>query len=275
MAQGVLDVFRVHGLTVRYGSAVLALDTVDLRIAPGERLAIIGPSGAGKSTLLRCLNRLVEPSDGQVEFEGREVTHVHGSGLRSLRQHVGMIFQQFNLVARLTVLQNVLVGRLRFRQGALRVWPSLVRWLPRTDHDRALACLAKVGIAELADRRASDLSGGQQQRVAIARVLAQEARVLLADEPIASLDPRSALGVMDLLRRINEESGTPVVVNLHHVDVARRFATRIIGMRQGRIVFMGGPGECTPEVTREIYGAEVEPMLHEPPAIGLPAEATA
>jgi phosphonate transport system ATP-binding protein len=173
-----------------------------------------------------------------------------------------MIFQQFNLVARLTVLQNVLVGRLRNHQGPLSVWPTLVRWFSLEDRAAAIAALEQVGIADLAGRRASDLSGGQQQRVAIARVLAQGARVLLADEPIASLDPRSARVVMDTLARINRDLGVPVLVNLHHVDVARRYASRIIGMKLGRVVFDGPPTALTHDKTTDIYGEDVENAHH-------------
>lgn len=254
---------EVENLGVEFAGGVHALRNVCMRVDPGELVAIIGPSGAGKSTLLRSINRLVDPTSGTMRVGGLETTRVQGRRVRDLRAQTGMIFQQFNLVSRLTVLQNVLVGRLRFRQGVLSVWPTLVRWFSAEDHAAARRALEQVGIAELATRRASDLSGGQQQRVAIAKVLAQGARVILADEPIASLDPRSARVVMDTLARINRENGVPVLVNLHHVEVARRYATRIVGMRMGQVVFDGPARALTRDMTRDLYGEDVE---HDAPA---------
>jgi phosphonate transport system ATP-binding protein len=249
---------EVENLGVEFSGGVHALRDVSLRVGANEMVAIIGPSGAGKSTLLRSINRLVDPTSGTMRVNGVETTGVQGRRVRDLRAQTGMIFQQFNLVSRLTVLQNVLVGRLRFRQGLFAMWPTLVRWFNAEDHAAARRSLEQVGIAELASRRASDLSGGQQQRVAIAKVLAQGARVILADEPIASLDPRSARVVMDTLATINRETGVPVLVNLHHVEVARRYASRIIGMRQGRVVFDGPAGALTTDMTRDLYGEDVE-----------------
>ncbi len=255
---------EVEGLGVEFAGGVHALRDVSLRVGANEMVAIIGPSGAGKSTLLRSINRLVDPTSGTMRVNGVETTGVQGRRVRDLRAQTGMIFQQFNLVSRLTVLQNVLVGRLRFRQGLLAVWPTLVRWFNAEDHAAARRSLEQVGIAELASRRASDLSGGQQQRVAIAKVLAQGARVILADEPIASLDPRSARVVMDTLATINRETGVPVLVNLHHVEVARRYASRIIGMRQGRVIFDGPASALTTDMTRDLYGEDVEHAPQEP-----------
>ena len=249
---------EIRGLGVEFAGGVHALRDVSLRVDAGEMVAIIGPSGAGKSTLLRSINRLVDPTSGTMLVGGVDTTGVQGRRVRDLRAQTGMIFQQFNLVARLTVLQNVLVGRLRFHQSPISVWPTLVRWFSAEEHAAARTALEQVGIAELASRRASDLSGGQQQRVAIAKVLAQRARVILADEPIASLDPRSARVVMDTLARINRETGVPVLVNLHHVEVARRYASRIIGMRLGRVVFDQPARALTRAMTRDLYGEDVE-----------------
>lgn len=253
-------ILAFHRMTKTYpGAPAPALHEVSGEVRPGEFIAVIGPSGAGKSTLLRCLNRLVEPTAGSIHLRGRNLTHAHGRGLRALRQEVGMIFQQFNLVGRLTVLQNVLAGRLRFARSPARHAASMVRWFPRAERDIALAHLGRVGIAHQAHKRADELSGGQQQRVAIARVLAQDAGVVLADEPIASLDPRSAEVVMTTLRDINRERGIPVVVNLHQVDIARRYSTRVIGMHGGEIVFDGPPDTLDDRALRAIYdGSEHE-----------------
>ncbi len=229
-----------------------ALNGVSVDVGAADFLVVLGPSGAGKSTLLRVLNRLGEVTSGRVIFRGDDVTRVVGSRLRLLRQNVGMIFQQFNLVGRITVLENVLAGRLRFTRG-LPYLLSHVRLFPKAEREFALASLERVGVAHLAHRRADTLSGGQQQRVAIARVLAQQPSVILADEPIASLDPRSAQVVMDILRDIHERQGLPVVVNLHQVDFAQRYATRIVGMRAGKVVFSGPPGDLSELAARGLY----------------------
>ena len=246
-------ILRFERLSKHYGG-VAALDGVSGQICEGERVAIIGRSGAGKSTLLRCLNRLNDATDGAVYLRERDVTRVQGARLRGLRHDVGMIFQQFNLVGRLTVLQNVLVGRLRFSAAPHVYLGSVFRWMGRSDQELAIEALRRVGIEEQAGKRADELSGGQQQRVAIARLLCQQPSVILADEPIASLDPRSAEAVMRLLADITERDGIPLMVNLHHIDVARRFATRVIGMHAGRIVFDGPVGDLCDDAVSRIYG---------------------
>jgi phosphonate transport system ATP-binding protein len=241
---------ELRGLAKRYPGGTQALIDVSLDLHTGEFITIIGRSGAGKSTLLRCLNRMIAPTEGRYLLRGRDVSHATGRHLREVRQHVGMIFQQFNLVGRLTVLENVIAGRLRFMRfdwrnpslAALFTHPaSLFRWFRRTEQYVAFECLRELGIEQLAFRRADTLSGGQQQRVAIARVMAQQPDLILADEPIASLDPRSAMQVMDGLRTLHQNYRVPVMVNLHQVDVAVKYATRVIGISHGRVVFDGPP----------------------------------
>ena len=263
---------ELREVTKRFGR-VTAVDGVSLTVPAGQMLAIIGRSGAGKSTLLRLVNRLHDPSSGQILFDGSETMTVRGRDLRAWRSSCAMIFQQFNLVDRLDVLTNVLVGRLSHR-GTL---PTLFKLFTAEERARAILALHRLGVAEQALQRAETLSGGQQQRVAIARALVQEPRVLLADEPIASLDPANAHLVMEALRRINREDGLTVVCNLHQVETARTFCDRIVGMAHGRIVFDGLPGQLDGAAVRAIYGAEVderhtEPMLA-PAAGAVPAYA--
>lgn len=228
-------VLRVDGLVKAYAPGRVAIRDVSLSFGRRDFVAVIGPSGAGKSTLLRCMNLLIRPTAGRVELLGTDITHASGGRLREVRGRVGMVFQGFNLVRRLSVLDNVLAGRLRFARGMMARWAGIARCFPKREQQIALSCLERVGIAEHAFRRADQLSGGQQQRVAIARVLAQEPDVILADEPIASLDPQSAEGVMQTLRDIHDARGIPVIVNLHQVDVARAFATRVVGMSRGQV----------------------------------------
>ncbi|WP_114375761.1 phosphonate ABC transporter ATP-binding protein [Elioraea thermophila] len=237
------------GLTRRFGH-VTAVDSVSLAIPQGQMVGIIGRSGAGKSTLLRLINRLIEPTAGRVVFEGRDVTALRGRALRNWRTDCAMIFQQFNLVQRLDVLTNVLIGRLNHR-GTLS---SLFKLFSAEERALAIRTLDRFDLAEAALQRADTLSGGQQQRVAIARALMQEPRVILADEPIASLDPRNGKVVMDALRRINREDGLTVLCNLHTLDTARQYCDRIVGMSRGRVVFDGVPAQLTAEMVREIYG---------------------
>jgi phosphonate transport system ATP-binding protein len=229
-------VLELDRLGKAYAPGHFAIRGISLNVRHGEYVVIIGRSGAGKSTLLRCINLLTRPTEGAIRLAGTDVTHASGARLREVRGRVGMIFQGFNLVRRLSVLQNVLAGRLRFRSGVLGSVLATARWLPSRERDIAYSCLERVGIGHLAFRRADALSGGQQQRVAIARVLAQEPDVILADEPIASLDPLSAAGVMEALGEIRASRGIPVIVNLHQVEVAREFASRIIGMAAGAIM---------------------------------------
>ena len=240
---------RIRGLRKVFPPNTVALDGVDLDIRPGEFVMIIGQSGAGKSTLLRCLNRLIEPTAGEIGLNGSRVTGAAPEALRAVRRQMGMIFQQFNLVKRASVMGNVLAGRLGHVPGL----PSLFGRFPRTDRELALVCLRLVGMEEFAERRADRLSGGEQQRVAIARALAQEPKVILADEPTASLDPMLTESIMGILQRINRERGLTLVVSQHMLETALSYGTRIIGLRQGRVAFDGPPDAITPEVVQAIY----------------------
>jgi phosphonate transport system ATP-binding protein len=236
-------------LTRRFGDK-RAVDRASLTIGDGEMVGIIGRSGAGKSTLLRLINRLIDPSEGRILCDGVDVTALHGKELRAWRARTAMIFQQFNLVSRLDVLTNVMCGRL-YQIPAPRV---LLKWFTPTERALAIRALDRLGMAEVAMNRADALSGGQQQRVAIARALMQQPRILLADEPIASLDPLNAKLVMDALADINRRDGITVLTNLHTLDTARSYCRRIIGMSVGRIVFDGPPEALTDPVLQEIYG---------------------
>ncbi len=243
---------EVEGLRVVLPPDTVALYGVDLTIEAGERVMIIGRSGAGKTTFLRSINRLVEPTAGTVRVAGRAVTGAGPGELRQVRRQIGMVFQQFNLVRRASVLANVLAGRL----GYVPVWASLAGLFPARDRAIALDGLAQVGLADFADRRADTLSGGEQQRVAIARALAQSPSVVLADEPTASLDPQLTGSIMGILKRINEERGLTLVVSQHQLETALEFGTRIVGFRAGRVCFDGPPAKVTPAVVEAIYGEE-------------------
>ncbi len=244
---------RIEGLTKRFGGKA-AVDNVTLAIPRGEMVGIIGRSGAGKSTLLRMLNRLADPSEGRILSGERDVTALKGAALRRWRRDTAMIFQQFNLVGRLDVLTNVLLGRLDHRAAAL----TLVKSFSREDKIRAIAALERLDMGHLLAQRAETLSGGQQQRVAIARALVQEPQIILADEPIASLDPRNTQVVMDALFRINREDGITVVSNLHHLDIASKYCDRLIGMAAGKVVFDGPPHQLTSEIAAKLYGIEAK-----------------
>ena len=244
---------EISGLTRRFG-AVTAVDNVNLSVPAGQMVGIIGRSGAGKSTLLRMINRLQEPSEGRITFEDMDVTALRGKALRDWRTQCAMIFQQFNLVQRLDVLTNVLVGRLNHRGGVLGNLSSLFKMFTAEERALALTALDRFDLADQALQRAETLSGGQQQRVAIARALLQEPRIMLADEPIASLDPRNSRVVMEALRDVNLREGITVLVNLHHLDTAREYCGRIIAMQQGRVMFDGPPEALTAARVREIYG---------------------
>lgn len=220
----------VERLSKRYGTRV-ALDGVTLGIAPGEMVAVLGPSGAGKSTLLRCIARLTEPDAGHIRIDGQAIDGLGRRELAQARRDIGLVFQQFNLIGRRSALDNVLTGRL----GAMPLWRVLTRRFAEDDVARAHAALAAVGLTRHAGQRGDTLSGGQQQRTAIARALAQESRVLLADEPVASLDPDNASAILDLLRRLAHERGLAVLATLHQPDLAHRYADRIVEMRDGRI----------------------------------------
>lgn len=244
---------RISGVTKKFGPTT-AVDNVSLDIPTGQMLGIIGRSGAGKSTLLRLINRLGDPTSGAITHKGVDITSLKGRSLYEWRAKCAMIFQQFNLVPRLDVITNVLIGRVNYRSSLPMIFKMF------TPAERALAVLAldRLDITDQALQRADTLSGGQQQRVAIARALTQEPEILLADEPIASLDPRNAARVMDALHSINKEDGITVVCNLHTVDTARMYCERVIGMVMGKIVFDGKPAELSTELIREIYGVGPE-----------------
>jgi phosphonate transport system ATP-binding protein len=247
--------YALEKLGMTYPGGTVALRDVSLRIEKGEFVTVIGPSGAGKTTLLRCLNRLLEPTTGSLILSGEDLTHLHGRRLRSARGQIGMIFQQHNLVGRLSALINVAAGRLRFMGPSkpFHYAQSILRRLPRVHLEVAYDCMRQVGIESLAFRRADQLSGGQQQRVSIARALAQEPTVILADEPIASLDPRSAKIVMDTLQEINRRESIPIVANLHQVDIARTYGTRVLGLRDSKIAFDGPPESLDEDAANAIY----------------------
>ena len=229
-----------------------AVDEVSLEIPAGQMVGIIGASGAGKSTLLRMTNRLTNTSEGRIRFNDKDVSSLKGSALREWQRSCAMIFQQFNLVPRLDVLMNVLLGRLNHRPTL----SSILGLFTERERAMAISALERLGIERTAMQRAESLSGGQQQRVAIARALMQEPQMILADEPIASLDPRNAQIVMESLKDINENEGITIITNLHTLDTARAFCERIIGMHAGRVVFDGTPEELTEAAAREIYGAD-------------------
>jgi phosphonate transport system ATP-binding protein len=237
---------------VRRFGAHAAVDGVTLTIPRGSFVGVIGRSGAGKSTLLRMVNRLVEPSAGEIQWGETRVTQLRGAELRRWRSRSAMVFQQFNLVGRLDVLTNVVLGRLN-RASAAR---SLLGWWSTEDKLAALAALELLDISELATQRAESLSGGQQQRVALARALVQEPEIVLADEPVASLDPRNTKIVMDALARLNREFGITVLCNLHSVELARAYCDRLVGLSAGRVVFDGGPDSLTQEQVHSLYGLD-------------------
>jgi len=238
-------------LSKHFGAA-RAVQNVDLVIEPGSMVGVIGRSGAGKSTLLRLINRLIDPSGGEIAFNGQNITALKGKNLTAWRARCAMIFQQFNLVNRLDVITNVLIGRIGYRATL----PTLFKRFSEAERAKAILALDRLEMADFALQRAERLSGGQQQRVAIARALVQDPSILLADEPIASLDPANAKRVMDALRRINLEDGITVIVNLHHLDTAKEYCDRIIGMAQGHVVFDGAPESLTADIVQEIYGLE-------------------
>ena len=244
---------RIEHLTKRFGDKA-AVDSVSLDVPKGQMVGVIGRSGAGKSTLLRMINRLVDPTSGRIASDDIDVTGLTGQSLRSWRRDAAMIFQQFNLVGRLDVLTNVLLGRLNHRSSFL----TLAGSFSQADKVRAIEALERLDMAHLMDQRAETLSGGQQQRVAIARALVQEPKIILADEPIASLDPRNTQVVMDALQRINRDDKIAVICNLHDLDVAQKYCDRLIGMSAGRIVFDGEPSALTTEVAASLYGIEAK-----------------
>lgn len=245
---------ELSNVSKTYPNGTKGLNHINLSITQGEFVVIVGLSGAGKSTLLRSMNRLHDITEGDIQIGGKSITNASGQQLRSIRRDIGMIFQSFNLVKRSTVLRNVMAGRVGYH-STLR---TVLGLFPKEDTDIAFEALSRVNIAEKAYVRADQLSGGQQQRVAIARVLAQEAKIILADEPVASLDPLTTKQVMDDLKRINQDLGITTIVNLHFIDLARAYATRIIGLRAGEVVFDGPVSEATDEVFALIYGRPIQ-----------------
>jgi len=240
----------LRNLSKSYVAGTPVLQDVNVEIATRGITAVIGASGTGKSTLIRCINRLVEPTQGEILFEGADLARLSGTALRQARRHIGMVFQEYNLVERLTVMENLLSGRL----GYVSAWRAWRRKFPTEDIARAYELLDLVGLAGFAHQRADALSGGQRQRVGIARAVMQEPTLLLADEPTSSLDPKTSVEIMELLAEVARSRTIPVLINMHDVDLARRFADRILGMREGRIVFDGAPAELTDATLTTIYG---------------------
>lgn len=245
---------QIKDLTKVYDGGVRALDGVSFEVPKGQFLAVIGLSGSGKSTLLRCINRLIEPTSGQVLWNGEDITAASPEEMRRVRRRIGMVFQHFNLVHRSRVMTNVLAGRLGYINPA---W-SLLNRFPKEDSQKALKQLERVGIADKADQRADALSGGQQQRVGIARALMQDPEMILADEPVASLDPVLAHSIMKHLEEINKQDGVTVLCSLHYLDLVHRYADRVIALNQGKLVFEGLPKEIDDDKFKDIYGREAE-----------------
>lgn len=243
---------KLTGLSKRYDTGDLALSDITLEVPAGQVMALIGPSGAGKSTLIRCVNRLVEPSAGSVVLDGQDITRVRGARLRQARRQIGMIFQNYALVERLSVMENVLSGRLAY----VWFWRSFLRQFPSSDIKQALNLLERVGLETLFDKRGDALSGGQKQRVGIARALMQNPKLLLVDEPTASLDPKTSRQIMRLICELCREQQLAAVINIHDVVLAQQFVDRVVGLRAGRLVFDGPPSALTPETLTAIYGEE-------------------
>lgn len=243
---------KLDKLTKVYKTGDKALNNVDLEVAKGQVIALIGPSGAGKSTLIRCINRLVHPTSGTATLDGVELTSLGSGGLRRERRRMGMIFQEYALVERLTVMENVLSGRL----GYVGFWRSFLRKFPQTDVDEAYRLLDRVGLLHMADKRADELSGGQRQRVGICRALIQDPALLLVDEPTASLDPKTSREIMRLIVEMCKERGLAAIINIHDVNLAQMFVQRVVALNLGEIIFDGGPNDLSPDVLTRIYGEE-------------------
>ncbi|WDF82325.1 phosphonate ABC transporter ATP-binding protein [Lacticaseibacillus pabuli] len=248
-------IIEFKNVSKQYPNGFMGLKDVSLQIHPGEFVVVVGLSGAGKSTLMRSVNRLHDVTSGDILIDGDSITKARGKDLLAMRRKIGMIFQNFNLVKRASVLKNVLMGRV----GYYPTWKMVLGLFTKADKQRAYEALQSVDLGEKAYTRADQLSGGQQQRVAIARALTQEPRILLADEPIASLDPETTRKVMDDLKRINEQMGITVLINLHNVELAKEYGSRIIGIRAGHKVFDGPVAEATDDVIDAIYGEEEAP----------------
>ncbi len=245
------NILTIKNLRKTYPNGVQALKDVSFSVKKGEFLVVIGLSGSGKSTLLRCVNRLVDPTSGSILFANQDIAAVKKSSeIKKMRKSMGMIFQHFNLISRHSVLSNVLMGKL----SSTKTWRSILQMFSQKDIEKALFYLRLVGIEDKAHLRADQLSGGQQQRVAIARALNQEPQLLLADEPVASLDPATCHSVMNYLKKVNEELGITVICNLHFLSLVRQYATRVIALKNGELVYQGSPHEITEDWFRKIYG---------------------
>ena len=242
----------IRNLVKEYRKGQPVLRDISLSVSEPGIVAIIGPSGTGKSTLIRCINRLVDPTSGSIMLGGTDLAKLQGEPLRAARRRLGMVFQEYNLVERLTVIENVLCGRL----GYVPVWRAWTRRFPEEDIARAFALLESVGLGDFATRRADQLSGGQRQRVGIARAVMQEPDLILADEPTSSLDPKTSVEIMELLAKVGRERNIPVLVNIHNVALARRYALRMIGMSKGLVVYDGPPAGLQDSHLAEIYGGE-------------------
>lgn len=243
---------EIKQLVKKYNTGDLAINGVDLKVENGQVMALIGPSGAGKSTLIRCVNRLVNPTSGEIWLNGENIVKIRSGKLRRARRNMGMIFQEYALVERLTVMENVLSGRL----GYVGFWRSFLRKFPQSDINAAFGLLQKVGLDTMVNKRADELSGGQRQRVGIARALIQKPDILLVDEPTASLDPKTSRQIMRLITELCEENQLAAIINIHDVALAQMYAERIVGLREGSIVYDGSPDDLKPDVLTEIYGKE-------------------
>jgi phosphonate transport system ATP-binding protein len=247
-------ILSIHNLSKRYENGIVALSSIDVDVKKGELVTVIGSSGSGKSTLLRCINRLVQSTSGEIYFEGKDICTVKPSDMKYVRRKIGMIFQHYNLVGCLTVMQNVLHGRL----GYMGTLAGICGRFSEQDKTQALSLLQKTGLEPFKHNRAGELSGGQKQRVGIVRALMQNPSIMLCDEPIASLDPVSAKRIMDLIRNLTVERGITCIVNLHQVEIAKRYASRVIGLKEGRIVFDGTPAQLTSKTIDLIYGCRTQ-----------------
>jgi len=245
---------EVKKLSKIYPNGTQALYDVSFTVPDGQFLVVIGLSGSGKSTLLRCINRLIDPTEGQIIWDGIDITAAKGAELRHIRRHIGMVFQQFNLVKRSSVMTNVLSGRL----GYVSTLPSILGIWPAEEKQRALAALETVGIPDKAKERADALSGGQQQRVGIARAIMQEPKLILADEPVASLDPVLAHSILQYLEQLNQQNGMTVICSLHFLDLVQRYASHVIALKDGKKVFEGEPNEIDRQKFKDIYGEEAQ-----------------
>jgi len=243
---------EIKQLIKKYKTGDLAINGVDLTVEKGQVMALIGPSGAGKSTLIRCVNRLENPTSGEIWLKNENIVKMRSGKLRRARRNMGMIFQEYALVERLTVMENVLSGRL----GYVGFWRSFLRKFPQSDISAAFNLLKKVGLDTMANKRADELSGGQRQRVGIARALIQNPDILLVDEPTASLDPKTSRQIMRLITELCEENQLAAIINIHDVALAQMYAERIVGLREGSIVYDGHPDDLKPDVLSEIYGKE-------------------